>query len=180
MLFLIPLIYWFEPIFLLLRVDEEAAHIAATYMRYVALGIPVSCFSHFCVYCSNSIMNIEFFIAGVVFVRVPSQVLPGTRSNGWARCCCYLCGNMLLTNTAIWLFRRVGARTARTRQAGCKEPTLTLSSFSVTLLVQHWDSSGRQYLFSNSYMPISSFLSPLFKTCLPSMSSHKIFESSLI
>lgn len=38
----LPLICLFEPIFLLLQVEAEVAHIAAKYMQYTAFGVPVS------------------------------------------------------------------------------------------------------------------------------------------
>lgn len=39
---LIPLICLFEPIFALLQVEPDVAHIAGKYMQYAALGVPVS------------------------------------------------------------------------------------------------------------------------------------------
>jgi Na+-driven multidrug efflux pump len=43
LVFLVPLICLFEPIFLLLRIEPDVAHIAGKYMQYSAFGVPVSC-----------------------------------------------------------------------------------------------------------------------------------------
>ena len=42
LVFVLPVLCLFEPIFLMFKIEPEVAHIAAKYMRIAAWGVPVS------------------------------------------------------------------------------------------------------------------------------------------
>lgn len=82
---LLPVICLFEPMFIVLRVEPDVAHIAAQYMRYSALGVPVSLSS---LLQAHYTANLVHWYLGILLLRMHAKILPSSRANDRPRDCC--------------------------------------------------------------------------------------------
>lgn len=84
---LLPIICLFEPIFRLLQVEAEVAHIAGKYMQYSAFGVPVSSISVVIgqPFVGNRVLTT---LSGLLHVWMHEEILPSSGSDGRSCGCC--------------------------------------------------------------------------------------------